>query len=65
MLVVRGEEIEVMVTATTPSATASSSREGSKKMFSPTAITRSVIGGLELLPIFSVVLVEGLLEEVV
>jgi len=34
-------------------------------MFSPTAITRSVIGGLELLPIFSVVLVEGLLEEVV
>lgn len=33
------------VTASTASATASSSREASKKMFSPTEMTRSVIGG--------------------
>ena len=32
--------------ARTVSATASSSREGSKRMFGPTVVTRSVIGGL-------------------
>lgn len=35
------------MTARTASATASSSREGSKKMFVPTEITRRVIGGRE------------------
>lgn len=34
--------------ATTASATASSSLDGSKKIFSPTEMTRSVTGGLDL-----------------
>ncbi len=37
------------VTAQTASATASSSRDGSKKILSPTDMTRSVNGGLEAL----------------
>lgn len=40
-----GEEEAPTVTARTASATASSSREGSKKMLSLTAMTRRVIGG--------------------
>ena len=37
----------VTVTASTASATASSGREASKKTFSPTEMTRRVIGGRE------------------
>ena len=40
-----GEKEAPTVTARTASATASSSREGSKKMLSLTAMTRRVIGG--------------------
>ena len=39
------EEDTERETASTASATASSSRVGSKKMFKPTAATRSVTGG--------------------
>ena len=42
---VDGDEGAPTVTASTASATASSSREASKKTLSPTEMTRSVIGG--------------------
>ena len=41
------EEEAPTVTASTASATASSWREASKKMFSPTEMTRRVMGGRE------------------
>ena len=40
-------EVVMTVRANTASATASSSRDGSKKMFEPMAITKSVTGGFE------------------
>ena len=54
-----GAEGAATVTASTASATASSWREASKKMFSPTDMTRRVIGGREG------VCVEGLVSALV
>ena len=47
MLEEGGRTVEVMVTARTASATANSSRDGSKKIFSPTEAMRSVMGAFD------------------